>query len=60
MWIMFKVFIEFVTTWFLFHDLIFFVLSHVEFNSLTRNQNCNSCTGKQSHNHWTTTEAPVY
>ena len=58
-WIIFKVFIEFVTILHLFYVLDFWPQGMWELNSLTRDRTCTLCIGRWSLNHWTTWEVPA-
>ena len=57
MWIIFKVFIEFVTSLFLFYVLVFWLWGTWDIISLTRDETCTLCIGRQCLNHWTTRES---
>ena len=46
MWIIFKVFIEFVTILHLFYVLVFWPQGMWDLNSLTRDQTCTLCVGR--------------
>ena len=63
MWMIFKVFIEFVTILLPFYALGFFFFfwlqSMWELSSLTRDWTRTPCVGRQSLNHWTTREVPI-
>ena len=59
MWTIFKVFVEFVPILLLFYVLILGGLQGMwDLSSLTRDQTCTPCLGRQSLNHWTTRELP--
>ena len=60
MWALFRVFIEFVTTLLLFYVLVFWPQGMWDLSSLTRDWTCTPCVGRQSLNHWTTSEVSVY
>ena len=53
-----KVFIEFVTISLLFYVLVFWPQGMWDLSSLTRDQTCTPCIGRQSLNHWTAREVP--
>ena len=61
-WIVFEVFIEFVTILLLFHVLAFWPRGMWDLSSPTRGQTWTLCFGRQSLNHWTTREVlkPCY
>ena len=60
MWIIFKVFIEFVTILLLFYGFGFFWLPYMQdLSSPTRDQTHTPCFGSQSLNHWTSREIPL-
>ena len=56
MWVIFKVFIEFVTTLLLFYVLFFCPRSMWYLSPLTRGQTHTPCFGRQSLKHWTTVD----
>ena len=58
MWTIFKVFIELITTLLPISVLVIWLQGMWDLSSLTRDQTCTPCTGRQSLNHWTTREAP--
>ena len=59
MWIIFKVFIEFVTIVLLFVKFCFFWPKGMwGLSSLTKDGICTTCVGKQDLNPWTTREVP--
>ena len=61
MWIIFKIFIEFVTILFLFYGFFFFWPQGMsDLSSLARNQTRISCIGRCSPNHWTAREALTF
>ena len=57
MWSILKVFTEFVTA-----VLLFYILAarKVDLRSPTKDQTLIPCTGRQSHNHWTTKDVPLW
>ena len=56
MWMTFKVFIEFVTIW-----LLFYILEVTwDLSSSTMDRIRNLCPGRESPNHWTTREVPLF
>ena len=57
-WIIFKVFIEFVTILLLFYVLVFWLQGMWDLSSPTRDWILTPCIGRQSLNHWTTREVP--
>ena len=59
LWTILKVFIEFVTIFFLFQVLVFWPWGMWDFSSLTRDWTRNPCTGRRSLNHWTVREVPL-
>ena len=59
MWTIFKVFTEFVAILFLFYVLVFWPGGMWDLCSSTRDQTCPACIGRQSLNHWTTSEVQV-
>ena len=58
MWTIFKVLIEFITVLLLFYVLVFWLQGIWDLSSPTRDGTPTPCTGRQSHNHWTTREVP--
>ena len=60
MWIIFKVLIEFVTILLLFYVLVFCPWGMWDLNSPTREWTYTSYTGRQTLNHWTTMEVPIF
>ena len=52
--LIFKVFIEFVTTLLLFYGLVFCLQGVWDLSSLIRDRTCVSCIERPSLNHWTT------
>ena len=58
MWIIFKVFIEFVTISLLLYVLVFWPRGMWALSSPTRDQTRIPCIGRQSLNHWTAREVP--
>ena len=54
----FKVFMEFVTILLLFHVLVVWLQGMWDLSSLTRDQTCTPCIGRQTLNHWTMREVP--
>ena len=59
MWIIFKIFIEFVTILLLFYVLAFWPWDMWGFSSPTRDQTHMPCIGRWSLNHWTAREVPI-
>ena len=59
MWTIFKVFIEFVTILLLFYVLVFWPQGMWDLSSPTRDRTHTPCIGRQSLNHWTTSEVPA-
>ena len=59
MWTIFKIFIEFVTTLFLFYALVFWPQGMWDLSSLTRDQTLISYIGRLSLNHSTAREVPI-
>ena len=59
MWTIFKVFIESVMIFLLFHVLVFWSWSLCDLSFLTRDQTYSLYAGRQTHNHWTTREDPA-
>ena len=60
MWTIFKVFIEFVTILLLFYVLVFWPRGMWDLSSLTRDQTCTPCLGRQSLKQRTTGEVPKH
>ena len=58
MWIIFKVCIEFVTIFLLFHVLLFGPRGMWDLSSPTTDRTRTPCIGRRSPNHRTTTEVP--
>ena len=59
MWIILKIFIEFVTVFLLSYVLAVWLRDVLDLSSLTRNWTYIPCVGRQSLNHWTTREVPL-
>ena len=60
MWTIFKVFIEFVTILLLFYVLVLWPRGMWDLSSLTRDWTRTPCIGRQSPNHWTAREVPIF
>ena len=59
-WTNFKVFIEFVTILLLFYVFVFWPWGMWDLSSPTRDWTHTPCIGRQSLNHWTAREVPVW